>query len=157
MALAARPVTTPGYTPRMYAGMFIDNQQVGYLKWQLKEGPVAGVPNSTAGLINTANSTSAQLLARGDAATGVQDLSGVITDPKDSKFTIKYDIGGKHIDEVERFTAFLDAMATAARSDLTATGAHVDAVSISGTAALNVHKVLAPLSWLHLIRTLTLL
>ena len=156
MALAAKPVTRPGFTPRMYAGMFIDNQQVGFLKWQLKD-PEAAVPNSTVSLINTANSASTRLLARGDAVNGIQDVSGVITDPRDSKFTVKYDIWGKHIDEVEIFTAFLDAIATAARSDMTATGAYVNSASISGTAALNVHQVLAPLSWLHLLRTLTLL
>ena len=157
MALAAKPVTRPGYTPTMYAGMFIDNQQVGFLKWKLKQDPVAAVPNSTVSLINTANSTSTELLAHGDGVTGVQDDSGVITDPRDSNFTVKYSTGGKQIDIVEIFSAFLDAMATAARSDITTTGAHVTSASISGTAALNVHQVLSPLSWTHLIRTLALL
>ena len=157
MALAAKPFTRPGYTPKMYAGLFIDNQQVGFLKWQPKQSPVAGVPNSTVSLTNAANSTSTRLLANGDGVTGVQDVSGVITDPKDSRFTVKYSFGGKQIDTVEIFSVFLDAMATAPRRDMTGTGAHVNAVSISGTAALNVHQVLAPLSWLHLMRTLTLL
>ena len=157
MALAAKPVTRPEYTPRMYAGLFIDNQQVGFLKWQLKQNLVAGVPNSTVSLINAVNSTSTRLLAGGDGLAVVQGVSGVITDPKDSKFTVKYDIWGKHIDIVELFSAFLDAMATAARPDIAATGAYVNSVSISGTAALNVHQVMSPLSWSRLIRTLTLL
>ena len=157
MALAAKPVTRPGFTPTMYAGMFIDSQQVGFLKWQLKRDPVAAVPNSRVSLINNASSNGTRLLAYGDGVTRVQDTSGVIKDPKDSRFTIKYSIWGKHIDIVEIFSAFLDAMATAARPDMTASGAHVNAVSISGTAALNVHEVFSPLSWSRLIRTLALL
>ena len=157
MALAAKPVTRPGFTPKMYAGLFIDNEQVGFLKWQLKQSPVAGVLNSSVSLVDAANSTSTRLLAHGDGMTGVQDESGVMTDPKDPKFSVKYSIWGKHIDVVEIFSVFLDAMATAPRRDMTATGAHVNAVSILGTAALNVHQELAPLSWLQLMRTLTLL
>ena len=158
MALAAKPVTRPEYTPKMYAGLFIDNQQVGYLKWHPRQNLVADVPNSTVSLINAVNSTSTGLLAGGDGLAGVQDDSGVIRDPKDSRFTIKYSIWGKHIETVEIFSVFLDAMATAARPDMTtATGAHVNSASISGTAALNVHQVLSPLSWSRLIRTLTLL
>ncbi|KAM0798101.1 hypothetical protein BDR22DRAFT_891619 [Usnea florida] len=157
MALAAKSVTRPEYTPEMYAGLFIDNQQVGFLKWQLRQDSVSGVPNSTVSLINSVNSTSTRLFARSDGETGVQDLSGVITDHKDPKLTIKYNIFGEHIPIVEISSVFLDAMATAARPDMTATDAYVNSLSISATATVNVHQVTSPLSWKHLIRTVTLL
>ena len=155
--MAAKPVTRPEYVPRMYAGLFIDNRQVGFLKFELKPNPVAGKPNSTVSLINAVNSTSTLLLGHGDGLTRVQDVQGVITDNQDSKFTIKYNFLGQHVDYVEIFSVFLDAIATVARSDVTGTGAYVNSPSISGTAALNVHETSAPLSWWRLIRTLTLL
>ena len=157
MALAAKPVTRPSYTPKMYAGLFIDNQQVGFLKWALKQDSVVGIPNRTVSLINTANSTNTLLLAHDNGEAEFQDLSGVITDRKDPKFTIKYNIFGEHIPIVEIFSVFLDAMATAARPDMDGTAAYVNSFSISATATVAVHQTTSPLSWLRLIRTITLL
>ena len=157
MALAAKPVTRPWYTPQMYAGLFIDNQQVGFLKWALKQDSVVGIPNRTLRLINTSNSTNTLLLAHDNGEAEFQDLSGVITDRKDPKFTIKYNIFGERIPIAEIFSVFLDAMATAARPDMDATAAYVKSFSISATATVAVHQTTSPLSWLRLIRTITLL
>ena len=155
--MAAKPVIRPQYVPSMYAGLFIDNRQVGFLKFRPKQNPVAGTPNSTVGLIDAINSTSTLLLAHGDGLTGIQDDQGVITDELDSKFTIRYSFTRQHIGFVEIFSMFLDAVATAARPDVTATGAYVNSPSLSGTAGLNVHETFSPLSWSRLIRTLVLL
>ena len=158
MALAAKPITRLGYAPRMYAGLFLENRQVGFLKWQPKQNSVADAPSSSStSLINAVNSTSTLLLAHGDGLTEVQESSGVIVDPRDSKFKIKCKFFEEDIYSTEVFSAFLDAMATAVRSDMTVPGAYVNSPSISGTAALNVHEVISPLSWSRLIRTLTLL
>ena len=78
--MAAKPVVRPDYVPRMSAGLFINNRQVGLLKFQLKQDPEAGTPNSTVSLINAVDSTSTLLLGHGDGLTGVQDEHGEITD-----------------------------------------------------------------------------
>ena len=55
------------------------------------------------------------------------------------------------------FSLFLDAMATVARSDMTATHAYINSASRSGTAALNVHETNSGLSWSRLMKTLALI
>lgn len=56
-ALAAKPITVRGTVPRLHAGLFLDGQQIGFMKWQHKRNPVAGGANSTVSLIDAANST----------------------------------------------------------------------------------------------------
>ena len=155
MAMAAKFVVKQHYVPSMYAGLFINNRQVGFLKFQLIQ--TAGTPNSTVSLINAVDSTSTLLLGHGDGLTGIQDEHGEITDKEDSNFTIKYNKLGQRIEYMEIFSLFLSAMATAARSDMTATDAYINSASRLGTAALNVHETNSGLSWSRLMRTLALI
>lgn len=57
-AITAKPITTKGFIPRMYTGFFLENQQLGYMKWQHKRPSLAGEANSTVSLKKSVNSTS---------------------------------------------------------------------------------------------------
>ena len=129
LALAALPVTRRGYAPRLYAGLFLQNQQIGYLKWF----------HNTLGLGNASNSTSTLQLLRSDKSTGIGDDSGTIVDPEDRKLKVMWRLGDRVVGLSDIFSAFLEAMATAAANDASAFGAHINAVSVSGGVALNVH------------------
>lgn len=159
IALAAKPITRRGYVPRLYAGLFLQNRQIGFMKWQHKQRTVAGAANGTVDLVDVVNSTSTLQLMHVDGPTSLQVDKGDIVDPKDSKFKITYEVCDKDAHLPETFSAFLDAMATAATYDEFATGAFVNAVSVSGDIALNVHgsDVDSSFSWRRLVRTLTLL
>ncbi|CAD6568597.1 MAG: hypothetical protein ASARMPRED_001872 [Alectoria sarmentosa] len=159
IALAVKPITRRGYVPRLYAGLFLQNRQIGFMKWQHKQRAVAGATNGTVDLVDVVNSTSTLQLMHVDGPTSLQVDMGDIVDPRDSQFKITYEVCDKDAHLPETFSAFLDAIATAATYDEFATGAFVNAASVSGDIALNVHgsDVDSSLSWRRLVRTLTLL
>ncbi|CAF9926346.1 MAG: hypothetical protein ALECFALPRED_003423 [Alectoria fallacina] len=154
-ALAAKPIIRRGYVPRLYAGLFLQNRQIGFMKWQHRQNVVAGAANGTVDLVNVVNSTSTLQLMHVDGPTSLQVDTGDIVDPKDSKFKITYEVCDKDAHLPETFTAFLDAMVTAATYDDTATGVFINALSVSGDVALNVHgaAVGSSLNWAQLVRT----
>lgn len=148
LALAALPVTRRGYVPRLYAGLFLQNQQVGYLKWF----------RYTLGLGNASNSTSTLQLLRSDKSTGIGDDSGTIVDPQDRRFKIMWRLGDRVAGLSGIFSAFLEAMATAAPNNASAFGAYINAVGVSGDVFLNVHETVdSKLRWSALKTSLALL
>lgn len=80
-------------------------------------------------------------------------------DSEDSKFKITNTILDRAADFSETFSAFLGALETAASNEATATDAFVNAVSVSGGIAMNVHGTCTGslLSLSGLIKTLSLL
>lgn len=155
VALAAKPVTRPGFVPRLYAGLFVRDEQVGYLKWFLGTSTTLSGGNASS-LTRTLQS----LHSDGSVGVGDYHFSGTIVDPADSRFKVMWRIGDKHVDLPDIFSAFLEAMATAASNDASAFGAVVNAVGVSGDVALNVHGVSndpSKLRWSALTTSLALL
>ena len=139
--------------PRLYEGIFLNDQQIGYLEW-LHSGA-----NGTLNLIDAGHATSAVQIARMDQGTDVAvGMEGVIVDPQDSRFEVKYQIGDHEADYPYVFSAFTDAIATAAAHDASADGAFADGRSIGGQIALNVRGVGIPstLTWGRMIKSLLL-
>lgn len=138
-ALAKIPVPAKGLLPRLYSGLFLQNKQLGYLKFvpmsQLPESQV----NSTSSLANTGNSTSALQFRFDDGPWSVKDKSGTIVDPLDSSYRYNYQLGNVRVNIQDSFSAFLEAMATAASHDFDEADAVINAVSVSGDVALNLH------------------
>lgn len=138
-ALAKIPVPANGLLPRLYSGLFLQNKQIGYLKFvpmsQLPESEV----NSTSSRKNTGNSTSALQFRFDDGPWSIKDQSGTIVDPLDSSYRYNYQLGNVRVDIQESFSVFLEAMATAASHDFDETDAVINAVSVSGDIALNLH------------------
>ena len=160
VALATKPITVPGNVPKLYAGIFLQNQQIGFLKWQHRRYlTAAGEMNGTVSLIDAANLTSAAQLSRGDEPTRLRESQGTIINPRDPKLKITYTVSDEYASLPETLTAFLDALATAATNEALSSGAFVNAASISGDIALNVHRTSMPstFTWIHLITTLLLL
>lgn len=149
VALAAQPVTRRDYVPRLYAGLFLQDQQVGYLKWFDK--PLS--------LGNASNAASTLQLLHRDKSTGIGDYSGTIVDPGDSRFKVMWRLGDRAVGLPDIFSAFLEAMATAAPNDASAFGAHINAVGVSGDVALHVHGTAysSKLRWKALTTSLALI
>ena len=158
-AVAVIPETRQNYVPRLYAGLFFENRQIGFMKWQPIPTSIAGEANNTLSPIDAATSTSALRLFHIDKPTGLRDDTGVLVDKNDSRFKVKYMLFDRPASLRETFTAFLDAMAIAAPKEATKAGAFVNAVSVSGVVALNMHGTgyHSLLSWKLIVRTLLLL
>ncbi len=139
--------------PRVYAGIFLNDQQVGYVEWRHSGA------NGTLSLTDAGHATSAVQIARRDQGTDVAvGIEGVIVDPQDSRFKVRYQIGDHEADYPYVFSAFTDAITTAAAHDASAVGAFAEGRSIGGQIALNVRGVGTPstLSWGRMLKSLLL-
>lgn len=160
-ALAKIPVPANGLLPRLYSGLFLQNKQIGYLKFvpmsQLPESEV----NSTSSLANTGNSTSTLQYRVDDEPWSVKGESGTIVDPLDSNYRYNYQLGNVRVNIQESFSVFLEAMATAASHSFDEDDAVINAVSVSGDVALNLHGFSSlhslPFPWGAVPRVLSLL
>ena len=163
VAVAARPITRAGYVSRMVAGLFLEGQVVGFLKWQHKELAVSGGTNGTLRLPRAVGPTtgasqlvpSVQLQAAASLKTG----TGAIVFPHDPRYLLTYEVEGKDANLPDVFTAFLEALADAAPYDLDVIGAAVNTVGVSGNLALNMHGngLVSKLSWGNIVDTLQIL
>ena len=162
VALAGKPIRVgPGaLVPRLFAGLFLENQQIGFLKWAHTSGALDSEGNGTLSRMNTGNATSAAQPDCSDTPTNVAaGTGGVVVDPADNKFKITYRIGNQEAHLPEIFSAFLEAMATAASNDTSGVGGFVNAVGVAGDIAVNLHGTGVPstLSWGRLINSLVLI
>lgn len=148
-ALAAQPETRRGYVPRLYAGLFLRGQQIGYLKWF----------SHSLSLENASSSTGTLQPLHRDKPTGIGDYSGTIVDPVDRRLKVVWRLGDKSVDLRDIFSVFVEAMATAAPNDASAFGAIVNAVGVSVDVVLNVHGTSNPstLRWSALTTSLALI
>ncbi len=72
IVIATKPITVRGCIPKLYAGLFLQNQQMRFLKWQRRRFlTVAGEANSTEGLINAIVLISTMRVNRGDVFIGL--------------------------------------------------------------------------------------
>lgn len=158
-AVAVIPMTTQQYVPKLYAGLFLESRQIGFMKWHPKPTSMAGDANNTFNAMNATTSTTVLDLVRGDESTGLRDNTGTLVDKHDSKFMVTYKLSDRPAYYRETFTAVLDAMVIAAPNEATHTGAFVNYVSVSGDVTLNVHGTRTPslLSWKLMVRTFVLL
>ncbi|KAL8760156.1 MAG: hypothetical protein Q9184_003413 [Pyrenodesmia sp. 2 TL-2023] len=162
-ALARKPITRPGYVPKVYAGLFLHNRQIGNMKWL--SGPPrkvsdGGGSRSNSNLIH--NSTVALLRSDAGNQTGLQvagETTGTLQDPTDPRLAIKYTVFNQPIPLPDTWTAILNALATAAPHDVYETGAAVDAAGFSGETILHVHETGTPplLNWGTLINAMRLI
>ena len=155
-ALAEKPIERSGHAPRLYAGLFVQNQQIGFMKWQRKTFPLASTSTKS---IDMANLTTRLQPRQGAEQTHSLRKTGTIVDPSNRKFTIKYKVSEQDIYYPEIFSTFLDALATAAPNDKSATDAYVNAVSHTGDTVMNIHGTgpRSTLTWLRLIEIVTAL
>lgn len=162
-ALARKPITRPGYVPKVYAGLFLQNRQIGYMKWlsgRPRKSNGGGDSRVNSNLIH--NSTVA--LVRSDAGnqTGLQvagETTGTLVDPTDPRLAIRYTVFTQPIPLPDTWTAILNALATAAPQSVYETGAAVDAAGVSGETIVHVHETGTPpfLNWGTLINALRLI
>ena len=159
IALAAKPATVPGYAPRLYAGLFLKNQQLGFLKWLHKPASVGGGMNSTLSIVDASNSSSTQQFGYSDGPTDVGAGSGTIVDPRDRKFRITYRLGSQRFNLSELFSVLLEGLTAAAPNDASKFGAFVTALDVSKDITVNIHSSNIPslLSWGHLVDALLLI
>ena len=155
--LAAIAMKKRGAVPRLYAGLFLQNEQIGYLKWLHKSRSLGSEVNSTLSLINASNSTAALQVVHSIQSTGGL-IKGTrkIKDPNDSEFIVTYELGNKPAAVPEMFSAVLEAIAEAAPHDISGVGAYANGISTSGNVVVNVHGTDA-LSWENVVRSLFML
>ncbi len=139
--------------PGVHVRLFLYDQPLGYLEW-LHSGA-----NGTLSLIDAGHATSAVQIARRDQSTDVAvGIEGVIVDPQDSRFKVKYQIGDHEADYSHVFMAFVEALATAAPNDASAVGDSMEGRSFRGEIVLKVRGVGTPstLSWGRMFKSLLL-
>jgi len=124
----------------MYTGLFLQDQNIGFLSWQHKISSVASEANGTVNSMDVNNSISASQTVDIGRSTGVQQKSGIYIDPRDPNFKIAYTFSdqGKLI-ATDLFSALLEGMAIKAPNEVRTTGAAVNAISESGDLAINIH------------------
>ncbi|KAL8650325.1 MAG: hypothetical protein Q9210_003888 [Variospora velana] len=162
-ALARKPLTRSGYVPKVYAGLFLRDRQIGYMKWLSappREMNGGGGSRSNSKLIH--NSTVALIRSDASNQTGLQavgETTGTIVDPTDPRLAIRYTIFGQPIPLPDTWTAILNALATAAPHSVHETGAAVDAAGVSGETILHVQETGTPpfLNWGTLINAVRLI
>ena len=153
-ALAEIAIEKRGAVPRLYAGLFLQNQPIGYLKWMHGSSSLGSEVNSNLSLIDASNSTAALQVAHSNqpAVKGSRKMRY----PDDSKFVATYELGDRQAALPDIFSALVEAFADAAPHENSAVGAYANGISISGNVAVNVHGR-DTLSWENLVRALFVL
>ena len=157
-SLALAPAVADPFLTRLFGGLFLRNQQIGYIKCLPPSASLEGEANSTLSIVNAMNSTVALELRPDDGPQAeFTDYSGSFVDPIYSSFTYKYQLGDRTVDLRDIFSVFLDAMATAAPHHVDHHGAVINVASVSGDVALNLHGTASlALPWLCVSRLLSL-
>ena len=158
-SLAQSPVIADPFLTRLFGGLFLRNQQIGYIKCLPRSQSLEGEVNSTLSIVNAVNSTVALELGPSDGPQAeLTDDSGSFVDPIYGSFTYTYQLKDRTADLRDIFSVFLDAMATATPHHIDHSGAVVNVASESGNLALNLHgnPSLSALPWLCVSRLLGL-
>lgn len=159
VAISRRMSDRPRFVPQAYTGLFLHGRLTGFYKMQHKTSSLDSVAaNNTLRLFSSyGNVNTTSDFTQGNDLHGTS-LAHTEThiDDGDSKFKIRYTPDTTEIGAADLFTAFMDALATAAQFDNTATGAYVNAAAASGECAINVHGtgLSSRFSWALLIQTL---
>lgn len=130
-AFARRPIQTSGKVPKLYAGLFLHNRQVGWLKWQHK--PQSNMI-STAGSTDLGN-TIHQLADGSNAAVQTISKRTRAGHWHFGQYVIKYIILDQALEFTDIFTTFLDALSVVAKHDFSEKAGTVHGTGYSG----NVH------------------
>ena len=158
-SLAWAPAVADPFLPRLFSGLFLHNQQIGYIKCLGRPQSLQGEVNSTLSIVNAINSTvSLEIRPDDGPRTNLTDDSGSFVDPIYSSFTYRYQLKDRTIDLRDIFSVFLNAMATAAPHHIDHSGAVINVASVSGDVALNLHATptSSALPWLCVSRLLGL-
>ena len=116
-SLAWAPAVADPFLPRLFSGLFLHNQQIGYIKCLGRSKSLEGEVNSTLSIGNAINSTASLEIRPDDGPrTNLTDDSGSFVDPIYSSFTYRYQLKDRTIDFRDLFSVFLDAMASSAAS-----------------------------------------
>ena len=143
-ALALIPYEPADKVPALYAGLFLDNQQLGFMKWQSKR---LEVPSDTVSHANTTRSSKRDTAVA--EKTSLRARSGRMHDPNDPRWVIEYKVYDRAIDIADIFTACLDGIVAAAPNEAMENGAIINGVSHAGNIHVHLHGIGRPssLSW----------
>lgn len=157
-SLAWAPAVADPFLPRLFGGLFLHNQQIGYIKCLERSASLEGEVNSTLSIVNAKNSTvPLELRPDGGPQANLTDDSGSFVDPIFGRFTYRYQLKDRTLNLRSVFSVFLDAMATAAAHAIDHSGAVINAASVSADVALNLHGIGSlALPWLCVSRLLGL-
>ena len=158
-SLAGAPGVADPFLPRLFGGLFLHNQQIGYIKCLGRSNSLEGEVNGTLSIVDATNlSPTSELRPDERPRANLTDDSGSFVDPIDSRFTYRYQLKDRTVDLRDIFFVFLDAMATAAPHQYDHSGAVINVASDSGDVALNLHAApsSSALPWLCVSRLLGL-
>ncbi|KAL8833892.1 MAG: hypothetical protein Q9170_004039 [Blastenia crenularia] len=141
-ALARIAITKRGFVPKVFAGLFLQGRQIGYMKWQSLMRGQAGRLDDVVNITATTPQIVKNIIHKGEK-------TGTLVYRGDPKFAIKYTLFEEEIYLPDIWTAFIDALASAAPHDASTTAAYVDAVGVSGGTVLHIHASNTPskLTW----------
>ena len=89
-SLARAPAVADPFLPRLFGGLFLNNQQIGYVKCLRHSESLEGKVNSTSSIVNATESNYALELRPDDGPRiNLTDDSRSFVDPIDSRFTYR--------------------------------------------------------------------
>lgn len=119
---------------QLYAGIVLNNRPIGFLRYEIKppgleDGAVNGtdLPGSNDATKNLSTTLTEPSLSVSSALSARR--SGTATNPADPRFRIEYEFDGIVANNAAVFSAFVDAIATAAQYDNDLPGGEVAAWS----------------------------
>ena len=97
-SLAWAPAVADPFLPRLFGGLFLHNQQIGYIRCLERSASLEGEVNSTLSVIKAKNSTVALELRPDDGPQAhLTDDSGSFVDPIFGRFTYRYQLHDKRV------------------------------------------------------------
>lgn len=157
-SLAVAPAVAGPFLPKLVGGLYLYDQQIGYIKCLDRSELAESKVNSILNPLKAMNSTLVLEFGPDDGPqANLTEDPGSFVDPMFPSFTYRYWLRDRRLDLRGIFSAFLDAMATAAVRQIEQHGAVINTASVSGDVGLNLQATPgSTLSWLCVSRLLGL-
>lgn len=165
--------------PRLYHGLYLQNQIIGFLSWRLIDS-VGGEANTTFGTVDAmnltgnlqiddnqrSNTTISPVDARNltgilqagnnEGPNSVQKRSSSFIDPEDPNLIISYTFLDQKCNHITLFTAVIEGMAIVSPNDKNDIADAINTISAAGDFTINIHGTQTPSTfrWIDMLRCL---
>lgn len=181
-AVSEHPYRIPNtrmHVPRLYDGLYLQNQIIGFLSWRLVHS-VEGEANTTLETVDATNLTDilqvddnqrpnitispvdarhltgTLQIGNYEGPNSVQERSSSLTDPEDPNLVIFYTFLDQKCNYLSLFSAVMEGMAIVSSKDKDDVADAINSISAAGDFTINIHKTQTPSTfrWIDMLRCL---